>query len=312
MSALRYSIIIPTYNRANELARCISAIGSVAFSRERFEVLVVNDGGARPDVNQLQDLAPGIRIEVISQRNRGPATARNSGARSARGDYLAFVDDDCIPPADWLVNLDSIATANPDALIGGRTVNALPDSLCSQASQTLVDYVYSYYNVSEGGRNAFFASNNMSMPSAAFRMLGGFDETFRTAEDRELCSRWIANGGRLLYAPEVIMLHAHDLDLISLHRQHFGYGRGALSYWRKMAARRMRGFRVEPLSFYAGMLAFPFRQGDSNALLVSALIAYSQLSNAAGFAAEVVRRKNAAPRRAPARDTKAASEAGLT
>jgi GT2 family glycosyltransferase len=311
MSGVRFSIIIPTYDRPAELSRCLAAVSASAFRKDRFEVIVVDDGGTTPRIDDLRAAAPGLQLEIISQRNRGPGAARNAGARAARGDYLAFVDDDCIPPVDWLTNLDNAVERNPDALIGGRTVNAIPGNLFSQASQTLVDYVYSYYNTADGGRNAFFASNNMTVPAAAFRMVGGFDESFRTAEDRELCSRWLANGRLLSYDPDVVMHHAHHLDLLSLHRQHFGYGRGALPYWRKMADRRMRGFRVEPFSFYVRMLAFPFRQGDSKPLLVSALIACSQLSNAAGFAAEALHFKPVR-RRAPARDSKAASEAGIT
>jgi len=285
MSGIGFSIIIPTFQRPGELYRCIEAIGAIEYPRDKVEIIVVNDGGSVPSIDTLRALAGTIKIDVITQENRGPGSARNTGARAATGEYLAFVDDDCIPPADWLVNLSSAVEREPDALIGGHTVNALPESLCSQASQTLVDYVYRYYNTVDNGHNAFFASNNMSVPSAAFRLIGGFDESFRTAEDRELCSRWITGGGRLVYDASVVMKHAHQLDLMTLHRQHFSYGRGALRYWKKMAARRMRGFRVEPLSFYAGMIAFPFKEGERDALLLSALIAFSQVSNAAGFAA---------------------------
>jgi GT2 family glycosyltransferase len=283
---MRFSVVIATYNRPAELARCVKALGGVKFPRAGFEVIIVNDGGSIASSDSLRALAPGVNLRVASQRNAGPGAARNTGARAANGEVLAFIDDDCIPPSDWLENLAAAVERSPDAMIGGRTINALESNSYSRASQSLVDYVYHFYNAGDSARASFFASNNMAIPARAFAGINGFDENFRTAEDRELCARWKANGGQFVYASNVIMHHAHDLSLLSLYRQHFGYGRGALPYWKKTGRGGLKGIRVEPLSFYAGMLRYPFAHGEPRPFVVASLILFSQVSNALGFARE--------------------------
>jgi GT2 family glycosyltransferase len=126
----------------------------------------------------------------------------------------------------------------------------------------------------------------MAIPAKEFAAINGFDESFRTAEDRELCARWKASGGQFVYASEVIMYHAHELSLASLYGQHFGYGRGALPYWKKTGRGGLKGIRVEPMSFYAGMLRYPFEHGEPRPVVVALLILFSQVSNALGFAWE--------------------------
>lgn len=289
-SQVRFSVVIATFNRPGELTRCVRAISELNYARDEFEVIVVNDGGQPKQLDHLKQLAGDVDFRVVSIRNTGPGAARNAGAAIARGDFLAFVDDDCIPPRDWLTKLSAAVERSPGAMIGGSTVNVLRSNLFSQASQTLVEYVYAYYNETGGERNEFFASNNMTLAAAAFHGIGGFDESFRTAEDRELCNRWRAAGGKFVYVPGVIMAHAHRLRLLSFLRQHFGYGRGALPYWQKSAPNGVRGIRVEPVRFYAGMLSYPFRHHRPYAAILSALILLSQVANAWGFAYEGLRR----------------------
>ncbi|MEO8578240.1 MAG: glycosyltransferase, partial [Gemmatimonadales bacterium] len=266
---ITFSVVIATFDRPEQLSRCIRAIGALKYPRDQFEVIVVNDGGSTQALGDLQALAGGVDLQVISTGNLGPGAARNTGAAAAKGEFIAFVDDDCIPPADWLSNLSAAVSRSPDAMIGGRTVNSLKRNLFSQASQTLVEYVYSYYNERGAYRTEFFASNNMTLSANAFHSIDGFDKAFRTAEDRELCNRWRAGGGQFVYDANVVMVHAHQLRTLSFLRQHFGYGRGALPYWEKSTPAGVRGIRVEPLAFYAGMMIFPFRQHHPYAMILS-------------------------------------------
>jgi GT2 family glycosyltransferase len=286
LSAPRFSVIVPTRDRPVELERCISAIGECEFDREKLEVVVVNDGGTSVDVDRLRRVAGDVALRDLNKPNAGPASARNFGASAARGDFLAFIDDDCAPAKDWLRCLERAASQQPDALHGGRTINLLTDNRYSQVSQTLLDYVYGYYNNPSKRRNWFFASNNMTVPARLFAEVGGFDESFRTAEDRDFCRRWRAAGWTFRYTNEVVVYHGHRLSLGSLQRQHFRYGRGALPYWRKAARMNDARLKVEPISFYLGMIRHPFEREQRNPGLVASLILLSQVANAAGFAAE--------------------------
>jgi hypothetical protein len=88
----------------------------------------------------------------------------------------------------------------------------------------------------------------------------------------------------MIYAPEAVVYHSHDLTLGTFIRQHFHYGRGAFCY-RNLQARRAQGrIRVEPLLFYVKMLQYPFVQvRGMSAPLIAALFVIAQVANAAGF-----------------------------
>jgi GT2 family glycosyltransferase len=283
MDSLLVSIVIPTFNRPRILEKCLDSIAKLEYPVDRFEVIVVNDGGS---VVALQNDAK-IQVTILSQPNSGPGAARNTGARAARGKFIAFVDDDCVVPRDWLSNLTEAVAASPGAMIGGRTVNVLTSNTFSATSQSIVDYVCGYYNGATG-RPRFFASNNFTVPADLFRSIGGFDERFRAAEDRDFCLRWNAAGLPAVYADSVVVMHAHELGVRSLHSQHFWYGRGAYRYWKRAARSGVR-FRIEPLSFYSRLLAAPFKSHSASAPLVAALTLTAQVANAMGFFYEMGR-----------------------
>jgi len=279
-----FSIVIATYNRQAQLASCLEALTRLRYPRDRFEVIVANDGGAAPDA-VASSFADHMDLKLLHHRHAGAAAARNTGAAAARGEFLAFTDDDCAPDPHWLAALAQSLSAWPDHLIGGRTMNALPHNVFSTASQLLASYVYAYYNsVPHAAR--FFASNNMSLSVDRFRTLGGFDATYtRTAaEDRDLCDRWRFHGHRMTYAPEAVVHHAHDLTFRTFWRQHFSYGRGAHQFHQARSLRDQKPIRIEPPSFYTSMLRYPFKDSKSHRpMLLAALLSLSQAANAAGF-----------------------------
>jgi glycosyltransferase involved in cell wall biosynthesis len=279
------SIVIPTYNRPERLRNCLTAIAKLDYPRDRFEVVVVDDGS---DVSLNDVTAPYqnlLNLLLVRQSNAGPASARNQGASQAKGEYLVFTDDDCLPNADWLSKLANRFTAAPDALIGGYTINALPDNLFSTTSQVLIDYLYSYYN-DTSHQPSFFASNNFAMPASKFRALQGFDVSFPLAagEDREFCDRWLYHHHPMLYAPEVQIQHANQLSLRTFWRQHFNYGRGAYYFHQVRSKRNQTQIKVEPFTFYFQLLTYPFRQPSAQPpILLASLLFLSQVANVVGF-----------------------------
>ena len=288
-----YSIVIPTYQRRDSLARCLQAIEALRFPRERFEVVVVDDGSSTPPADVLEALDRSLQAHLATTPHAGPATARNIGARLARGRYLVFTDDDCMPHDDWLLSIDRrTASKSGGVAIGGHTVNVLTDNVYAAASQGIIDYLYEYF----GGHSAprrFFTSNNLVVPREEFLSLGGFNETFAlaAAEDRDFCERWLEAGKRLQYADDVIVRHAHVLDFPRFNRQHFNYGRGAFDLHRSRAQRGEGSLKIEPLRFYSGLVAYPLRESQSlRAVFLTFLHLWSQISYVAGYFYERVRR----------------------
>jgi GT2 family glycosyltransferase len=250
----------------------------------------VDDGGQVPLEAVVATFDDRFDVTLFKQPHAWPAAARNNGAARAKGQFLAFTDDNCIPASDWLRALAKRFATAPDHAVGGRTLNALTNNPYAIASQLIVDFVYAYYNA-DPRQARFFASNNLALPADFFHVLGGFDSTFRTSEDRDLCDRWLHHGYRMTYAPEAIVSHAQALTLRTFWWQHFNYGRGAFGFHRERTRRGSDFFRSD-LAFYARLpdllrWGFSERRG-AQAILLTALLEVWQGANAVGFWWEVV------------------------
>jgi glycosyltransferase involved in cell wall biosynthesis len=282
-----FSIVIPTYRRPRSLARCLQALAALDYPRDRFEVIVVDDGsGALPPVRSTS-----LELTVMTQPHAGPAAARNLGVARARGDYLAFTDDDCMAEAGWLRGFAARLAETPDHAIGGRTLNALPENLYSSATQILLDFLQEWSV--KAGSDVFFTANNLAVPAGLFRARGDFDVGFLLAggEDREFCDRWVRLGGRLTYAPAAVVHHRHHLTLRGYWGQHVNYGRGALRFHR-LRAKAIGGRRSgAPLSFYSSLITYPLtRAAGFRRLSLTALLGLAQIATAAGYWREGLRR----------------------
>ncbi len=285
-----FSVIIPTYRRPQMLARCLTALTLSSMRREDYEVIVVDDGSPVAQEEIVAPFRERMAVRLLRQANAGPAAARNTGAAQARGEFLAFTDDDCLPAPGWLDALAGELRAAPQRMVGGCVRNALPGNIYSSASQAIIDLVYAHYNANPMSAR-FFASDNMALPADTFRALGGFSPGFRTSEDRDLCDRWLSAGYPLIYAPDAVVGHAHALTLRAFWRQHLGYGRGAFRFYRAHALRSAADSTLNP-DFYIALLrrlpgvlrGRPF----GNAMALAGLLALWQAANLVGFLSEAV------------------------
>jgi GT2 family glycosyltransferase len=283
-----FSIVIPTYNRPNQLTACLRAITRLNYSRERMEVIVVDDGGELSLESVIARFRKGLDLTLITQLNTGPAAARNKGAAQAKGDFLVFIDDDCKPAPSWIETLSIRFSAATDVAIGGRTLNTLPDNPYSTTTHVLIKYLYTHFNRNPE-QSLFVTSNNLALPAGQFHELGGFNTGFLLAggEDREFCDHWLYHGYQLIYAPEVIVYHTHKLTFRSFCKQHFNYGRGAYHFHRLRAQRSERPIRMESLEFYLDLLRYPLSQSSSRRMLLLAiLMVIAQVANTVGFFSE--------------------------
>jgi len=288
-----FSIVIPTYNRPAQLSACLHACARLDYPRDCFEVIVVDDGGTTALGAVVAQFHGMLTLKLLRQANAGPGAARNRGAAEARGDFVAFTDDDCSPAPEWLRALAAQFAASPECAVGGQTLNALAHNLYSTASQHLIAYLFSYYNgVPHAAR--FCPSNNLALPAKSFLAMGGFDTTYRwaAAEDRELCDRWLHDGHRMIYASDAVVYHAHDLTMRTFLRQHFRYGQGAFYFHKARARRGQRRVKVEPPAFYFNMFCYPLVDAKRiDSLIVILLLVVTQVANVAGVFFERTRQK---------------------
>ena len=284
-----FSLVIPTYNRPVALAACLNAVARLDYPRSLLEVIVVDDGSPTPVGPTVELDRADLNVIYHRQANSGPAVARNTGARLATGQYLAFTDDDCTPAPGWLSSLASHLGKTSGAVVGGRTVNLLNDNPFASASQLLIDYLYEYFDGS-GQSTTFFASNNFAVPTDAFLASGGFDEQFplAAAEDREFCDRWARLGHPMVFAPDAVVRHAHAMRLKGFLRQHYNYGRGAYHFHQAKARQEGGRVRVEPGRFYWDLVRYPITRETARPAIASALMAASQVANISGFFRETL------------------------
>jgi GT2 family glycosyltransferase len=280
-----FSIIIPTYNRSQQLTACLRAVARLDYPHECFEVIVADDGSASPLDGVVQPLRNELSLTLLRQANAGPATARNAGAAQARKQFLVFTDDDCVPAPDWLRTLAARFSTTPIDAVAGRTCNALPDNPYAVASQFLISSLFAYHNA-DPNQARFLISNNLAVPADAFRALGGFAPTFPFAggEDWEFCQRWLAHGYCLRYAPEAVVYHAHQLSLRTFWRQHFRYGRGTFRVRQlKKQADHERG-RQRRFAFHLQLLQYFLTHAwGRQTLRLAALLAVAQVANVSGL-----------------------------
>ncbi|HJY83819.1 MAG TPA: glycosyltransferase [Candidatus Binatia bacterium] len=278
-----FSLIIPTYQRPAQLSTCLRALAHLDYPRDRFEVIVVDDGSETPVDKVVAPFMDELTVILLRQSNAGPATARNTGAARAHGQFLAFTDDDCAPAPDWLCTLAARFAVTPTDAIAGRTLNALPDNPYATASQLLVSFLFTYHNA-DPSQARFATTSNLALPADTFRALKGFDPTFPFpgGEDYELCTRWLSHGYRLRYAPEVVVYHTHLLNLRTFWRQHFHYGCG-VSDMRRASVSWAEEQRRQP-PFFRRLFYYVCTQtrGRQTARLM-ALLVMSQVATLAGF-----------------------------
>jgi len=248
--------------------------------------VIVDDGGPVDVERACRGLS--LAIRVVKQPRRGPAAARNAGAKYAEGDMLAFTDDDCAPHPGWLRTFAASLAA--DTAVGGRLVDAGSGGAYTAATQTIIDLLCAHYNAAQNAA-LFLVTANLAVPAADFRAMGGFDEQFTTSEDREFCRRWIQAGKRVVYAPDAVVAHAPSAGFVAFCRRHFGYGRGAYRFHSCRGATVARSLTREkdfykhvPLLLLSELRGRPFDES----LRIAALLGLWQAANAAGFATEAL------------------------
>ncbi|MEP7271360.1 MAG: glycosyltransferase [Acidobacteriota bacterium] len=199
MSSPDVSVIIPARNRRRELSEVLEALSVQTFPKERFEVLLCDDG-SDVDLRSVVEEMNSDRFDVryLRQPARGPATARNLGIRHARGDIIAMTDSDTRPDRDWLSNLVHALEREPDAAGVEGKVKAENDG--------------EFDPLGEGPTNlngGVYLTCNCAYRRGVLDSVGGFDETFPfpAYEDTDLAARVLQTGKRILWQPEAIVIH---------------------------------------------------------------------------------------------------------
>jgi glycosyltransferase involved in cell wall biosynthesis len=184
MSAPTVTVVVPTHARPAQIEACLDGLSRLDPVPGGFEIAIVDDGSPRSIETLIAAWQDRLPIRLIVRARGGPAKARNSGAEVAKGRYLAFIDDDCVPLPGWLSALVREIERRPNFLLGGPVSNGLPDNPYATATQSITTYAQHYYR-SKGGNEPFFTTNNLAVSKERFHHVGGFNTSIRSGTGEE-------------------------------------------------------------------------------------------------------------------------------
>jgi GT2 family glycosyltransferase len=221
------SVIIPTYNGANKIGRCLEALRQQDCT-QRFEVIVVSDGSTDGTLEILRRFP---EARVIKQANAGPAEARNRGAREAAGKILVFTDDDCEPFPNWLTKMLE-PFADPEVVGTKGIYRTRQREIAARFVQ--IEYEDRYRLMCREPKIDFIDTYSAAFRRARFLEIGGYDSAFPVAcaEDVELSYRMSSKGWKMVFTPSAIVYHLHPPTLAAYFKRKFKF-----AFWRVMAVR---------------------------------------------------------------------------
>ncbi|HET8629803.1 MAG TPA: glycosyltransferase [Thermomicrobiales bacterium] len=232
------SVVVATRDRPAALDACLRSL--LAMDYPAYEVVVVDNA---PATNGTRDLlarsyAGEPRLRYAPEERPGLSWARNRGIREARGEVIAFTDDDVLVDRHWLAGLAAGFAAAPD--VAGVTGLVLPLELETPAQVWFEQFggfgkgfARRVFDTGEHrprdplfpyAAGHFGSGNNMAFRAATLRALGGFDPALGAGalvggEDLDLFYRLITAGYRLVYEPAALVHHAHRREYDALRRQ---------------------------------------------------------------------------------------------
>jgi GT2 family glycosyltransferase len=235
---LDISIILCSYNRAAVLQRCLDYLSKQTFPKERWELVLVNDGSTDTTDELIRNGQFPFQYQYIQQSNTGLAGARNSAIRAARGNFLLLINDDTLADPDLLENHWKAQRLYPHSLILGG-FDYEPDLLDSAFMQVIhqSDIIFDFANLRPGTQNSYMVSYtcNLLVPAQGYDQAGLFDERYKSygVEDTEMGYRLFRSGYPVTYYPKAHALHAHKITMDELITRHQKVGTNFVLFFRQ-------------------------------------------------------------------------------
>lgn len=230
---MRYSIIIPVYNRPDEVDELLNSLTQQTV--RDFEVIVVEDGSSVTCEHVVKRYEQQLNIRYFNKPNSGPGQTRNYGAERSSGEYLLILDSDCILPPGYLAAIEEELKRQPADAFGGP--DRAHDSFTS--TQKAINYAMTSFFTTGGIRGGkkkmdkfYPRSFNMGLKADAYRALGGFSK-MRFGEDIDLSIRIFKGGYSCRLFPEAWVWHKRRTDLKKFFKQVYNSGIARINLYKK-------------------------------------------------------------------------------
>lgn len=230
---MRYSVIIPVYNRPDEVDELLGSLAVQTF--RDFEVIIVEDGSSVPCEGVVGDYRDRMDIHYYYKPNSGPGQTRNYGAERSRGEYLLILDSDCILPEGYLAAVEAELRREPADAFGGP--DRAHDSFTSV--QKAINYAMTSFFTTGGIRGGkkkmdrfYPRSFNMGIRAEVYRALGGFLR-MRFGEDIDFSIRIFKAGYRCRLFPQAWVWHKRRTDFRKFFKQVHNSGIARINLYKK-------------------------------------------------------------------------------
>ncbi|MGH7380655.1 MAG: glycosyltransferase family 2 protein [Candidatus Methylomirabilales bacterium] len=257
---LHISIVIPTFNRAQLLPDLLQSLGEIVIPPDtEWEILVVDNNSSDETAAVTEGfIGKGmLPLSYVFESKQGLSHARNAGIREAKGQVIAFVDDDEIVDRQWMVGLDEGFKRFECSGIGGRVIakwkSVPPDWYCTEGPYRIVGAT-SGHDLGETYREYSLETlmpigGNLALKRTCFEKYGyfrtdigpiGANHHYTIGEDVEFCLRLILGGERLIYSPEALVhniVHEDRVTKSFCKSFYFRYGMMQTYLYRHRAGR---------------------------------------------------------------------------
>ena len=230
---MKYSLIIPVYNRPDEVDELLESLTTQTFTD--FEVIVVEDGSARPCRDVVEKYTGRMAVRYFMKLNSGPGQTRNYGAERAEGEFLIVLDSDCILPPGYLQAVEDELLREPADAFGG------PDHAHESFTnvQKAINYAMTSFFTTGGIRGGkkkmdkfYPRSFNMGIRRDVYNALGGFSK-MRFGEDIDFSIRIFKNGYRCRLFPGAWVWHKRRTDMKKFFKQVHNFGIARINLYKK-------------------------------------------------------------------------------
>jgi glycosyltransferase involved in cell wall biosynthesis len=221
---LKISLIIPVYNRPGEVEELLKSLSLQ--SDKDFEVVIVEDGSTERSFKVVESYSESLDIKYFFKANSGPGPSRNFGCNEASGDYMIFLDSDCVIPPDYCrIVRESFASNYADAF--GGPDRAHPDFTKFQKAINFSMTSFLTTGGIRGGNEKMGKfhprSFNMGFSRKVYEATGGFSQ-MRFGEDVDLSLRILENGFSTTLIKDAFVYHKRRSNLRQFFKQVYNSG----------------------------------------------------------------------------------------
>ena len=262
---MKYSIIVPVYNRPDEVDELLQSLCEQTV--KDFEVIIVEDGSIKPCKDVCNKYAGILSLHYYAKENSGPGQSRNYGAERANGEYVIILDSDVVLPKDYLQAVDNALTSEI-AAFGGPDA-AHPDFTPVQKA---ISYSMTSFFTTGGIRGGkakldkfYPRSFNMGIRRDVYQQLGGFTK-MRFGEDIDFSYRIVEAGYQPRLFPEAWVWHKRRTDFRKFFRQVYNSGIARINLEKRHPG-TMKLVHLLPTVFTVGVIALILISAVGRALM---------------------------------------------